>query len=76
MGESGSEVSYFIPEPRNFSEVTNSSDNIKKPLLKGTLKEIRNLIKNHNFLVEDQEEDEPVTLCMDFYRAKINVMEV
>ena len=22
LGESGSEVSYFIPEPRNFAEVT------------------------------------------------------
>ena len=26
LGESGSEVSYFIPEPRNFAEVTILSD--------------------------------------------------
>ena len=31
LGESGSEVSYFIPEPRNFSEVTRLSDKINKP---------------------------------------------
>ena len=31
LGESGSEVSHFIPEPRNFAEVTKLSDNIKKP---------------------------------------------
>ena len=29
LGESGSEVSHFIPEPRNFAEVTNLSGNIK-----------------------------------------------
>ena len=34
FGESGSEVSYFTPNPRNFSEVTRLSDDIKKPLLK------------------------------------------
>ena len=29
--ESGSEVSHFIPEPRNFAEVTRSTENIRKP---------------------------------------------
>ena len=29
LGESGLEVSHFIPEPRNFSEVTKLSDSIK-----------------------------------------------
>ena len=38
LGESGSEVSNFIPEPRNFAEVTKLSDNINKPWLKATLK--------------------------------------
>ena len=38
LGESGSEFSHFIPEPRNFDEVTKLSDNIKKPWLKETLK--------------------------------------
>ena len=32
--ESGSEVSHFIPEPRNFAEVTKLSEKIKKPWLK------------------------------------------
>ena len=30
LGESGSKVSYFIPEPRNFAEVTKFSDYINK----------------------------------------------
>ena len=30
LGESGSEFSHFIPEPRNFAEVTKLSENIKK----------------------------------------------
>ena len=69
--ESGSEVSHFITEPRNFSEVTKLSENIKKPWIKATLKEIKNLINNQTFLIEDQNEGEPVTPCMDVYKAKI-----
>ena len=38
LGESGSEVSYFIPDPRKFSEVTRLSYDIKKPWLKSTQK--------------------------------------
>ena len=68
MGESGSEVSYFIPEPRNFSEVTRLSENIKKPWLKSTMKEIGDLINNQTFLVQDSEKGEPVTPCMGVYK--------
>ena len=71
LGESGSEVFHFIPEPRKFSEVTKLSDNIKKPWLKETIKEIKNLINNQNFLIEYQNEGEPVTPCIDVYKAKI-----
>ena len=71
LGESGSEVPNFIPEPRNFAEVTTFSDYIKKPWLKATLKEIENLINNQNFLVEGPDKGEPVTTCMDVYKAKI-----
>ena len=38
LGESGSEISHFIPEPRNFVELTKLSENIRKPWLKATLK--------------------------------------
>ena len=71
MGESGSEVFHFILEPRNFAEVKTLSENIRKPWLKATLKEINNLINNQTFLIEDQNEGEPVTPCMDVYKAKI-----
>ena len=71
LGESGSEVSHFIPEPRKFSEMKKLSENIKKPWIKATLKEIKNIINNQTFLIEDQNEGEPVTLCMDVYKAKI-----
>ena len=54
LGESGSEVSHFILEPRNFTEVKKLSENIKKPWLEGTLKEINNLINNQTFLIEDK----------------------
>ena len=71
LGESSSEVSHFIPEPRNFAEVKKLSENIKKPWLKKTLKEIKNLITNQTLLVEDQNEGEPVTPCTDVYKANI-----
>ena len=37
LGEYGSEFSHFIPEPRNFSEVTRLSEDIKKNWIKATL---------------------------------------
>ena len=64
LGESGSEVSHFIPEPRHFAEVEKQSENIRKPWLKATIKEINNLIGNQNFLIGYQKEGEPVTPCM------------
>ena len=54
LGESGLEVSHLITEPRNFSEVTKLSENIKKSWLKESLKEIKNLINNQTFLIEYQ----------------------
>ena len=71
LGKSGSEVSNFMPEPRNFDEVKKLSENIRKSWLKATLKEIKNLINNQTFLFEDQKEGEPVTPRMDVYKAKI-----
>ena len=41
LGESVSEVSYFVPEPRKFAEVTILSEEIKRPWLRVTLKEIK-----------------------------------
>ena len=69
MGESGSEVTHFIPEPRNFAEVTKLSDHIKKPWLKATMKTIKNIINNQTFLVQEPEKGDPVTPCMDVYNA-------
>ena len=71
FGESGSEVSHFIPEPINFAEVTKLSENIRKPWLKATLKEIKNIINNQTFIIEDPKYVGPVTPCMDVYKAKI-----
>ena len=47
------------------------SENIKKPWLKETLKNINNLINNKTFPIEDQNEGEHVTPCMDVYKAEI-----
>ena len=71
FGEHGSEVSYFIPEPRSFGETTRLSEDIKNPCLRANLKGIKNLVNNHTFIIQEPEKGEPVTPCMDVYRAKI-----
>ena len=71
LGKSGSEVSYFIPEPRYFFEVTKLLADINKPWLKETQKEIKNIINNKTFIVQEPDKGEPVTTCMDVYKAKI-----
>ena len=71
LGETGSEFPHFIPETRNFSEVTKLSEDTKKPWLKATQKEIKNLINNQTFLVKKPETGEPVTPCMDVNKDKI-----
>ena len=64
-------MSHFIPEPRNFAEVKKLSGNIRKPWLKATLKEIKNIINNQIFIIDDPKDGEPVTPNMDVYKAKI-----
>ena len=44
LGESGSEVSHFIPEPRNFAEVTKFSYDLNKTWVKANMKAIKNSI--------------------------------
>ena len=75
FGETGSEVSHFIPEPRNFAEVTKLAENIRKPWLKANLKEIKNIINNQTLMIEDPKDGEPVTPCMMSTRQKPNQME-
>ena len=47
------------------------SEKIRKTWLKATLKEIKNVINNQTFLIEEPKDGEPVTPCMDVYKAKI-----
>ena len=51
--------------------MTKLSENIRKTWLKATLKEIKNLINNQTFLIEDQNEGEPVNPCMYVYKANV-----
>ena len=39
--------------------------------MKATLKEIKNLINNQTFMIEDPKDGEPVTPGMDIYKANI-----
>ena len=70
MDEFGSEVSYFISEPRYFIEVTILSEDARKTWLNSTLKEINNLINNQDSLVEYPEKGKQVNPCMYVYKEK------
>ena len=39
--------------------------------MKATIKKIKNLISNQTFMIEEPKDGEPVTPCMDIYKAKI-----
>ena len=47
------------------------SDDINKPWLEATKKEIKNIINNETFLVQLPDKGDPVTPCMNVYKAKI-----
>ena len=64
-------MSHFIPEPRNFTEVDRLPSDVKKAWSKTTLKDIKNVINNITFLMSDLDKGDPVTPCMDVYKAKI-----
>ena len=51
--------------------MTRFSDEINKPWIKSTIKEIKNKINNNTFLVQDPEKGEPVTPFIDVYKAKM-----
>ena len=53
LGESGSEVSHFIPETSSFAEVTKLSADVKKAWLKASLKDFKNIINIHSVLMDN-----------------------
>ena len=63
-------LSHFIPEPRNFSEVIILPAEIKNAWLKSTLKYIKNLSNNQTFQMKGKINVDPVTPCMNVYKAK------
>ena len=67
----GSKVSHFSPEPSTFVEVTIFPEDVKQAWSKATLKEIKNIINNHSFLMGDPDKGSPVTPCMNVYNANI-----
>ena len=71
LEESGSEVSHFISEPRNFSEVRRLPVNVKKYWLKATIKYNKNLISNQKLIMDEPEKGDTITSCMDVYKTNV-----
>ena len=70
LGESGSEVSHLILKHRNFAEVTRLTEDINKAWLKSYLKDIKNIINSHTFIMDETDKGEPVTPRMHVYKTK------
>ena len=51
--------------------MTRLSKDVNKTWLKSTLKEIKNIVNNHTFLVKEPEKGEPMTPSMYVYETKI-----
>ena len=68
-------MSHFVPEPGNFAKVVRLPASVKKYWLKETLKQIKNLINNHTFLMDEPNKGDTVTTCMDVYKANIQYDE-
>ena len=64
-------MSHFITQTRNFSEVTILPADTKKSWSEATLNEIKKLINNKTFLMDDQEKGYPVKPYMHVYKAEI-----
>ena len=64
-------MSHFIPEPRSFVEINRLPAEVKKDLLKATLKVIKYIINNKIFIIEESRKGETVNPCMDVYKANI-----
>ena len=52
--------------------MTRLSDNINEPWIKANQREIKHIISNHIFLVQEPVKGEPVTPCMDVHKDKIH----
>ena len=62
---------HFITVPGNFAEFTRLPEDVKKAWLEATLKELKVLINNQKFLMDDQEKGDTVTPCMEVYKKNI-----
>ena len=65
LGESCSEVSHFILEPRNFHKSQDYQNMSKR------IKISKHLINNYNFLMDDPDKGDPATPCIYVYKEKI-----
>ena len=69
-------MSHFIPEPMNVSEVTRLSAEVRKAWLKENLKDVKNIIHNQKFIMNNPWKGEPVTHAWMSTRQTFNIMEV
>ena len=64
-------MSHFIPKSRNLAEEIKLPADVRKSWLKATLNEIKNLINNQTFLMDDPRNEYPVTRFIDVNKSNI-----
>jgi len=72
LGEPGSEVSVFRPEPRNMHEMLRLPTDIREQWLKADRAELKNLIDNKTVQIENPKLGEKVYPTLSLYKVKLN----
>jgi hypothetical protein len=72
IGDPGSEVSMFRPEPRNLSEMLKLPVDIRQYWLKADKAEIKNLVENNTFYLDYPREGERVYPTLSLYKVKLD----
>ncbi|MGH3056190.1 MAG: reverse transcriptase domain-containing protein, partial [Gaiellaceae bacterium] len=68
----GNDPAPFSPPPTNMAAMLRSDDlKVRQAWLRASRKEIKNLVDNGTFILDDPANDEKVIPCMDTYRAKL-----
>jgi len=72
LGEPGSEVSAFRPEPKNLNEMLRLPADIREHWLKADRVELKNLIDNQTFYLASPRKGEIVYPTLSLYKVKLN----
>ena len=72
LGEPGLDPAMFTPEPRNIKDMLKLPMELRKPWMRSEKSELKNLVDNGTFAIEDPNSEDKVIGPTMVYKAKIN----